>query len=225
MSGTNKKKTTTITDPEETASTLNTAPTPPGNSLMMDQLTAITNLITSNQHNMDEQMRRMQDQMEGMAERMQQLEMREVEEEEEEEGSERGAHGGRVRRSAPVVGATGGVAGEQNVNTSTTTDSGSGGTGRNDGTVVTNVGGGALIGGGGGIPAGGGAPAANMMLPRLVGGLRCMDVMREMEEHLVILAGGRDRRGAPILSFPQNPRRERAKPEDYKRLLDYLLVF
>ena len=71
--------------------------------------------------------------------------------------------------------------------------------------------------------AGGGAPPANMMLPRLVGGLRCMDVLREMEEQLVILTGGRDRRGAPILSFPQNPRRERAKPEDYKRLLDYLL--
>ena len=70
---------------------------------------------------------------------------------------------------------------------------------------------------------GGGAPPANMMLPRLVGGLRCMDVMREMEEQLLILTGGRDRRGAPILSFPQNPRRERAKPEDYKRLLDYLL--
>ena len=73
------------------------------------------------------------------------------------------------------------------------------------------------------VGGGGGAPPANMMLPRLVGGLRCMDVMREMEEQLLILTGGRDRRGAPILSFPQNPRRERAKPEDYKRLLDYLL--
>ena len=66
-------------------------------------------------------------------------------------------------------------------------------------------------------------PPANLMLPRLVGGLRCLDVMREMEEQLVILSGGRDRRGAPIISFHQNPRRERAKPEDYKRLLDYLL--
>ena len=68
----------------------------------------------------------------------------------------------------------------------------------------------------------GGAPAA-MMLPRLVGGLRCLDVIREMEEKLVILTGARDRKGTPILTFPQNPRRERAKPEDYKRLLDYLL--
>lgn len=62
-----------------------------------------------------------------------------------------------------------------------------------------------------------------MMLPRLVGGLRCMDVLREMEEQLAILTGGRDRRGAPIMSFHQNPRRERAKPEDYKKLLDYLV--
>ena len=65
--------------------------------------------------------------------------------------------------------------------------------------------------------------AASMMLPRLVGGLRCLDVIREMEEHLVILTGARDRKGTPILTFPQNPRRERAKAEDYKRLLDYLL--
>ena len=30
------------------------------------------------------------------------------------------------------------------------------------------------------------AASASMMLPRLVGGLRCLDVIREMEEHLVI---------------------------------------
>ena len=70
-----------------------------------------------------------------------------------------------------------------------------------------------------GAAGGGGA----MMLPRLVGGLRCLDVMREMEEQLVTLTGGRDRRGASLLSFHQNPRRERAKPEEYKKLLDYLL--
>ena len=64
---------------------------------------------------------------------------------------------------------------------------------------------------------------AVMMLPRLVGGLRCLDVIREMEDHLVVLTGARDRKGTPILTFPQNPRREKAKPEDFKRLLDYLL--
>ena len=67
------------------------------------------------------------------------------------------------------------------------------------------------------------AGGQQLMLPRLVGGLRCLDVMREMEEQLVTLTGGRDRRGASLLSFHQNPRRERAKPEEYKKLLDYLL--
>ena len=84
-------------------------------------------------------------------------------------------------------------------------------------------------GGGGGRGHGGhghhGQPPAGAgpLAPRLVGGLRCMDVAREMEDQLVMLTGGRDRRGASILSFHQNPRRERAKPEEYKRLLDYLL--
>ena len=40
---------------------------------------------------------------------------------------------------------------------------------------------------------------------------------------LLLLSGGRDRRGGAILTFPQSPRRERAKPEDYRRLLEYLL--
>ena len=63
-----------------------------------------------------------------------------------------------------------------------------------------------------------------MSIPRTVNGLRCMDVLREMEEQLLLLSGGRDRRGGAILTFPQSPRRERAKPEDYKRLLEYLLA-
>lgn len=62
-----------------------------------------------------------------------------------------------------------------------------------------------------------------MSIPRTVNGLRCMDVLREMEEQLLLLSGGRDRRGGAILTFPQSPRRERAKPEDYRRLLEYLL--
>ena len=66
-------------------------------------------------------------------------------------------------------------------------------------------------------------PGHVMMLPRVVGGLRLLDVLREMEEQVVLLTGARDRKGTPILTFPQNPRRERAKPEDYKRLLEYLL--
>jgi triple functional domain protein len=47
--------------------------------------------------------------------------------------------------------------------------------------------------------------------------------MREMEEGLLLLTGGRDKRGGPLLTFPQSPRRERARPEDYKKLLDYLV--
>ena len=58
---------------------------------------------------------------------------------------------------------------------------------------------------------------------RRVDGLRCLDVMREVEEGLILLTGGRDRRGGPVLTLPQTPRRERARPEDYKKLLDYLV--
>ena len=53
--------------------------------------------------------------------------------------------------------------------------------------------------------------------------MRCRDVGREVEEQLVLLTGGRDRRGGALLTLGQNPRRERAKPDDYKRLLEYLL--
>ena len=53
--------------------------------------------------------------------------------------------------------------------------------------------------------------------------MRCRDVGREVEEQLVLLTGGRDRRGGALLTLGQNPRRERAKPDDYKRLLEYPL--
>ena len=46
---------------------------------------------------------------------------------------------------------------------------------------------------------------------------------RGVEEQLVLLTGGRDRRGGALLTLGQNPRRERAKPDDYRRLLEYLL--
>lgn len=55
-------------------------------------------------------------------------------------------------------------------------------------------------------------------------GLRALDVMALLQERLAILTGGRDRRGGPVLSFPATPRRERAKPDDYRRLLQYLLA-
>ena len=59
--------------------------------------------------------------------------------------------------------------------------------------------------------------------PRRLDGLRAVDVMGVLQEHLAILSGGRDRRGGAIVTFPATPRRERAKPEDYRTLLQYLL--
>lgn len=54
-------------------------------------------------------------------------------------------------------------------------------------------------------------------------GQRALELMPLLQERLVILSGGRDKRGGPVLTFPANPRRERAKPEDYRRLLQYLM--
>ena len=52
-----------------------------------------------------------------------------------------------------------------------------------------------------------------------------MDDIRELlKERIVLLTGGRDRRGGPILSFPSNSKRERLKPEDLRRLLTYLVT-
>lgn len=56
------------------------------------------------------------------------------------------------------------------------------------------------------------------------GGLRALELMPLLQERLVVLTGGRDRRGGPLLCFPASPRRERAKPEDYRRLLQYLMA-
>lgn len=54
-------------------------------------------------------------------------------------------------------------------------------------------------------------------------GPRALDVLPLLQERLAELPGARDRRGGPVLCFPATPRRERAKPEDYRRLLQYLL--
>lgn len=52
--------------------------------------------------------------------------------------------------------------------------------------------------------------------------VRAAEVLPLLQERLAILPGGRDRRGGLLLLFPTTPRRERAKPEDYRRLLQYL---
>ncbi|XP_060534993.1 triple functional domain protein isoform X2 [Cylas formicarius] len=58
---------------------------------------------------------------------------------------------------------------------------------------------------------------------QVMDGQRALELMPLLQERLVVLTGGRDRRGGPVLSFPASPRRERAKPEDYRRLLQYLM--
>ncbi|XP_071554016.1 kalirin isoform X2 [Temnothorax nylanderi] len=58
----------------------------------------------------------------------------------------------------------------------------------------------------------------------MMDGTRAAEVLPLLQERLAILPGGRDRRGGPVLLFPSTPRRERAKPEDYRRLLQYLFA-
>ena len=46
-----------------------------------------------------------------------------------------------------------------------------------------------------------------------------------LEMQLVLVSGGRDRRGGPTLTFPASSiSREKARPEDYSKLLHYLTV-
>lgn len=54
--------------------------------------------------------------------------------------------------------------------------------------------------------------------------VRAAEVLPLLQDRLAILPGSRDRRGGLLLLFPTTPRRERAKPEDYRRLLQYLLA-
>ena len=53
-------------------------------------------------------------------------------------------------------------------------------------------------------------------------GLRAVDVMPVLQEQLAILSGGGDMRGGAVLTFQATPRREKAKPEEYRTLLQYL---
>ncbi|XP_033241427.1 triple functional domain protein isoform X1 [Drosophila pseudoobscura] len=54
-------------------------------------------------------------------------------------------------------------------------------------------------------------------------GQRARDLLTLLQERVVFLTGGRDRRGGPLLCFPATPRRDRLKPEDLRRLLSYLI--
>ncbi|XP_013112529.1 triple functional domain protein [Stomoxys calcitrans] len=55
-------------------------------------------------------------------------------------------------------------------------------------------------------------------------GQRARDILTLLQERVVFLTGGRDRRGGPILCFPATPRRDRLKPDDLRRLLSYLIM-
>ena len=55
-------------------------------------------------------------------------------------------------------------------------------------------------------------------------GQRARDILTLLQERVVFLSGGRDRRGGPLLCFPATPRRDRLKPEDLRRLLSYLIM-
>ncbi|XP_022244114.1 triple functional domain protein-like isoform X1 [Limulus polyphemus] len=58
--------------------------------------------------------------------------------------------------------------------------------------------------------------------PRRLEGLKAGDVLSFLQEKIVILSGGRDRRGGPVLTFPARNLPERLKTEDLRRLLTYL---
>ena len=53
-------------------------------------------------------------------------------------------------------------------------------------------------------------------------GLRAVNVMAVLQEHIAILSGGRDRRGGAIVAFPETSRRGKVKPDDLRDLLQYL---
>ena len=55
-------------------------------------------------------------------------------------------------------------------------------------------------------------------------GLRALDLLPLLQDKLAILPGSRDNRGGPIICFPTNTRRDRAKLEDWRRLLSYLIA-
>ena len=60
--------------------------------------------------------------------------------------------------------------------------------------------------------------------PRKISGPRARDVMSLLEMQLVLVSGGRDKRGGPTITFPANNSREKARPEDYSKLLHYLTL-
>ena len=60
--------------------------------------------------------------------------------------------------------------------------------------------------------------------PRKISGPRARDLLGLLEMQLALVSGGRDKRGGPTLTFPASTSREKARPEDYSRLLHYLTL-
>ena len=60
--------------------------------------------------------------------------------------------------------------------------------------------------------------------PRKISGPRARDLLGLLEMQLALVCGGRDKRGGPTLTFPASTSREKARPEDYSRLLHYLTL-
>ncbi|XP_022243783.1 triple functional domain protein-like [Limulus polyphemus] len=58
--------------------------------------------------------------------------------------------------------------------------------------------------------------------PRRPEGVKAGDVLSLLQEKIVILSGGRDKRGGAVLTFPARNLPERLKTEDLRRLLTYL---
>ncbi|XP_024084054.1 kalirin-like isoform X2 [Cimex lectularius] len=63
----------------------------------------------------------------------------------------------------------------------------------------------------------------SLYIPKGVGMEGGRDVMPLLEERVAVVTGGRDRRGGPLLTFPTSARRDRLKPDDYRRLIHYLI--
>ena len=61
--------------------------------------------------------------------------------------------------------------------------------------------------------------------PRKISGPRARDLMGLLEMQLVLVSGGRDKRGGPTITFPASSiSREKARPEEYSKLLHYLTL-
>jgi len=52
---------------------------------------------------------------------------------------------------------------------------------------------------------------------------RAIDIITVLQERVAFLSGGRDPRNGPIISFPSTPKRERIKPDDLRRVINYLI--